>query len=237
MRSTGRRSRVSGRVVESGEAPRSSSAGEGRVGLIERGAGGALLPSLSALLGRSMGMRRSGRVGRATAPVLRSTAGALASSAEWVGRRGSRLLKMRTRRSSVSSGTPGVRVAAPVARSGRTRAAGAAAAGRAVRNPSRLSGVPSRPAAPKLRRSMSPARPAVPADASRRVSAGVIGRRPRTGSVVTTRRAISLVAGRARVEATPNSRTGSVVTARSSAGFRRSRLAISAERRGVSRSL
>lgn len=131
--------------------------------------------------------------------------------------RGSRLLYRRVRRNSLSSEAPGVRVAAPVGRSCRAAArAGAFPVGRA--------------AIARVLRS----RPLVFVPSVPPPSGGKIGKRPRTGSPVTARRAMSAAAGCNRAVCWPKSRAGCVVTARRKAGLLRSNLASSPRRRGVS---
>jgi hypothetical protein len=124
--------------------------------------------------------------------------------------RGSRLLRMRVRRSSPSSGTPGVRAAAPVERSA-ICAGGLTRAGR-----------------PPMES------PRSPPEAELLLSGARAGR-PRSGALPITRRAISSVARCGRRSSLPICRAVAVVTARNSSGFIRRRPASSSPRNAVSR--
>jgi hypothetical protein len=166
-----------------GLAGRSS---RGRVGRDERPTG---VTSLPPRLGSGSRLIRDpdGTAGLSTAPVG-LTFNAPPSFGVLATETGSRPLKTRRRRRSLSSATPGVRGAAPV---GLARPApGMPGAGRAALT---------RPAAFVL----------LPG-----TTAGLTGRSPRKGCAPTTRRARSLLAGCGRTARFPKSRAGTAVTAR-----------------------
>jgi hypothetical protein len=142
---------------------------------------------------------RSGRAGRVTAPVGRvSTDPAAPPVGTWNPGRSaspSRPFRIRVRRSSLSSRTPGVLAAAPVGLS-LSSLGGATLAGRAT-----------------VKRSLrSPACPLAPLSPA--AYAGLIGRSVRNGSAFTARRASTSSAARVLVPSAPKSFAGRAVTAR-----------------------
>lgn len=155
---------------------------------------------------------RSGRAGRATAPVGRVSITPGAAFSVVATGVGSRPLSTRERRNSLSRGTPGVRTAAPVCRAGKSRA-GVTRAGRAT-----------------ITRS-----PPSPLALLAIAFAGLTGRSPRNGSVPITRRARASFAG-CNLALVPKSLADAEVTARRCAGLTRRKFASSPARRGINRS-
>ena len=185
---------------------------EGSSGLTLR----STLRLLSSLLLPSAGSR-IGRAGRATAPVGRDSDAPVVVLSAGIEGVGSRPLRTRVRRSSSSNGTPGVRAAAPVGRSGiwtpRVTRAGRATWLRSARSP-----------------------PVPPTAALLDPNAGRKGKSPRRGSEPITRLANSSLAGRSLTLSPPSSFAGKVVTARRYAGLVRRRFLSSSGRSAVKRS-